>query len=448
MSTHTSATPLMKEEGALTRYMPMMIIGGLFFMFGFVTWLNGSLIPFLQITCELNHFEAYFVTLVFYIAYTVMALPAAKVLKSIGYKKGIVGGLLVMTVGALVFIPAAQTKLYSVFLIALFLLGTGLTILQTAANPYLVVIGPQESAAVRISIMGILNKGAGIIAPIFFTAFVLTDMSQYNESYLGTLNAVERLQALQELSSRLIFPYFIMAGMLAILAVFIHFSPLPDVDLGAEENDLSVERTSEIKGVLHYPQLILGMLTLFFYIGVEVIAGDTIGLYGKELGVTNFGQLTSYTMAFMVVAYIIGIVVIPRWISQEKALVVSAVLGLVFSIFIIIGAKDSTAVWDLMFSWSGVPAIPNTVLFVALLGLANALVWPAVWPMALKDLGKQTATGSAVLIMGISGGALLPLLYGAFAEQTGDSQLSYWIMLPCYAFILYYALIGHKKRNW
>ncbi|OKY26216.1 MULTISPECIES: sugar MFS transporter [Thalassotalea] len=448
MSTHISTPDSIKQGSVLERYMPMLIIGGLFFMFGFVTWLNGSLIPFLQITCELNHFEAYFVTLVFYIAYTVMALPAAKVLKSIGYKKGIVGGLVIMTVGALVFIPAAQTKLYSIFLIALFLLGTGLTVLQTAANPYLVVIGPQESAAVRISIMGILNKGAGIIAPIFFTAFVLTDMSQFNETYLASLDAASRLEALQELSSRLILPYFIMAGMLALLAVFIYFSPLPDVNLDGE-NDTNVDDVNKVdKSILQYPHLILGVLTLFFYIGVEVIAGDTIGLYGKELGVTNFGQLTSYTMAFMVVAYIIGIIVIPRWISQEKALVVSAVLGLIFSTFIIMGAKDSHWVWDFFFAWTNVPAIPNTVLFVALLGLANALVWPAVWPMALKDLGKQTATGSAVLIMGISGGALLPLVYGAFAEQSGNSQMSYWIMLPCYLFILYYALIGHKKRHW
>ncbi|WP_206483429.1 sugar MFS transporter [Thalassotalea sp. G2M2-11] len=447
MTTQIVSRPL-NAEGTLNRYLPMIIIGGLFFMFGFVTWLNGSLIPFLQITCELNHIEAYLVTLVFYVAYTVMALPSAALLKRVGYKNGIVGGLVIMTLGALVFIPAAQTKMYAIFLAALFILGTGLTVLQTAANPYLVVIGPAKSAAVRISFMGILNKSAGIIAPIFFTAYVLTDMSQFNEARLSGLAIEQRMIELQELSNRLITPYLIMAAMLALLSVFIYFSPLPEVDLAEDETSDSAKDDDNKKGIMHFPHLVMGAITLFLYIGVEVIAGDTIGLYGKGLGVTNFGELTSYTMAFMVLAYIVGILTIPRLISQEKALMSSAVLGLIFVTLILLTSQQSTWIWELLFAWTGVPAIPNTVLFVALLGFANAIVWPAVWPMALKDLGKQTAMGSAVLIMGISGGALFPLFYGFMVEYTGNSQMSYWVMLPCYAFILYYAVWGHKKRQW
>lgn len=424
---------------------PMLIIGGLFFMFGFVTWLNGSLIPFLQIACELNHIEAYFVTLVFYIAYTVTALPAAAILKKTGYKNGLVLGLLVMAVGAFIFIPAAQTKMYSIFLTALFILGTGLTILQTASNPYIVLIGPRETAAVRISMMGILNKSAGIIAPIVFTAYVLTDMSQFNEARLATLEASQRLLELQELSSRLITPYIIMAIMLIVLAIAIKASPLPEPTFDDEQAD---NEHKNKKSILHFPQLILGVITLFFYVGAEVVAGDTIGLYGKQMGVENFGQLTAYTMAFMVSAYIIGMIVIPRWLSQEKALVISAILGLAFSLLITTTSTSSTAIWDSLFFWVGVNAIPNTVLFVALLGFANALVWPAVWPMALKDLGKHTASGSALLIMGISGGAIFPLIYGALAESTSNAQTSYWIMLPCYGFILFYALKGHKIKHW
>ncbi|WP_340679692.1 sugar MFS transporter [Paraglaciecola sp.] len=448
MTTNSTIRPLRTDISQTTSYLPMFIIGGLFFMFGFVTWLNGSLIPFLQITCELDHLEAYFVTLVFYIAYTVMALPAALLLKRIGYKNGIVIGLLTMTIGALMFIPAAQTKLYSVFLTALFILGTGLTVLQTAANPYIVVIGPRESAAVRISLMGILNKSAGILAPLIFTALVFTDMSQFNEVRMAGLEASQRAAELQELSSRLIIPYIVMALMLATLALMIFFSPLPDVELEEENVSALVEGKQNDKSILQYPHLILGVITLFLYVGVEVIAGDTIGLYGKELGVENFGQLTSYTMAFMVLAYVIGMLVIPRWLSQEKALISSALLGLVFVSMILLGSKESHSVWNLLFAWTGVAAIPNTILFVALLGFANALVWPTLWPMALKDLGKQTATGSALLIMGISGGALFPLLYGAFAEYSGSTQVSYWILLPCYAFILYYAVKGHKKTAW
>ncbi|WOH36623.1 sugar MFS transporter [Thalassotalea fonticola] len=433
------------SEKPRSSMVPMLIIGGLFFMFGFVTWLNGSLIPFLQIACELNHIEAYFVTLVFYIAYTVTALPMAAVLKRTGYKNGLVIGLFVMAIGALIFIPAAQTKMYSIFLTALFILGTGLTILQTASNPYIVLIGPRETAAVRISMMGILNKSAGIIAPIVFTAYVLTDMSQFNEVRLASLDTAQRLLELQELSERLITPYIIMAVMLVVLALAIKVSPLPEPTFDDEAVD---NAHGNKKSILQFPQLILGVITLFFYVGAEVVAGDTIGLYGKQMGVENFGELTAYTMAFMVSAYIIGMIAIPRWISQEKALVTSALLGLLFSLLITTTSTSSTGIWDSMFFWTGVNAIPNTVLFVALLGFANALVWPAVWPMALKDLGKHTASGSALLIMGISGGAIFPLLYGALAESTNNAQASYWIMLPCYGFILFYAIKGHKIKQW
>jgi len=423
--------------------LPMIIVGGLFFVFGFVTWLNGSLIPFLQIACELNHMEAYLVTMAFYIAYTVMALPMAAILKRTGYRNGMMLGLLVMAVGALVFIPAAEIRSYTVFLIALFILGTGLTILQTASNPYIVHIGPRETAAVRISIMGLLNKGAGIVAPLIFTAFILSDMSQFTAERLESLSEAQRSIELAELSGRLVTPYILMAAMLLFLAAVVKLSPLPEITF----DDEGTEGT-EKDSILQYPQLILGAISLFFYVGVEVIAGDTIGLFGKEMGVSNFGQLTSYTMAFMVAAYITGMIVIPRWISQEKALVISSVLGIVLTILIITSAGTGDGVWQALFAWTGITAIPNVILFVALLGFANALCWPAIWPMALRDLGKHTSTGSALLIMGISGGAVFPLIYGAIAESSGDAQGAYWIMIPCYIVILFYALKGHKLSSW
>jgi len=421
----------------------MIIVGGLFFVFGFVTWLNGSLIPFLQIACELNHMEAYLVTMAFYIAYTVMALPMAAILKRTGYRNGMMLGLLVMAVGALVFIPAAEIRSYTVFLIALFILGTGLTILQTASNPYIVHIGPRETAAVRISIMGLLNKGAGIVAPLIFTAFILSDMSQFTAERLESLSEAQRGIELAELSGRLVTPYILMAAMLLFLAAVVKLSPLPEITFEDDGTEASGKDS-----ILQYPQLILGAISLFFYVGVEVIAGDTIGLFGKEMGVTNFGQLTSYTMAFMVAAYIAGMIVIPRWISQEKALVISSVLGIVLTILIITSAGSGDGVWQALFAWTGITAIPNVILFVALLGFANALCWPAIWPMALRDLGKHTSTGSALLIMGISGGAVFPLIYGAIAESTGDAQGAYWIMIPCYLVILFYALKGHKISSW
>ncbi|MCJ8319982.1 MAG: sugar MFS transporter [Colwellia sp.] len=422
--------------------LPMAIVGGLFFVFGFVTWLNGSLIPFLKIACELNHMEAYLVTMAFYIAYTVMALPVSRLLKRTGYKNGMVYGLLVMSVGAVVFIPAAQERMFGIFLVALFILASGLTLLQTAANPYIVLLGPKETAAVRISIMGLLNKSAGIIAPIVFTAFVLSDMSQFEETRLAALGVVERNAELIDLSNRLIMPYIIMAITLAILAVLIKFSPLPEPQL--EEDNSSDDKWA----ILRFPKLIFGALTLFFYVGVEVIAGDTIGLFGQEMGVSNFGQLTSYTMAFMVAAYITGMIVIPRFISQETALALSGALGIVLTTLLLSSSTVSASVWQILFAWTGAPEIPNVVLYVALLGFANALVWPAIWPMALDGLGKHTSTGSALLIMGISGGALMPLIYGYLVESSGNSQSAYWIMLPCYLAILWYATQGHKITQW
>ncbi|WP_299941667.1 sugar MFS transporter [uncultured Microbulbifer sp.] len=424
--------------------LPMLIIGILFFTFGFVTWLNGSLIPFLQIACELSHTEAYLVTMAFYIAYTIMALPMSMVLRRTGYKNGMVLGLLVMMVGSLIFIPAALSRTYGVFLMGLMVLGTGLTILQTAANPYIVVIGPRETAAVRISMMGVLNKLAGVVAPLVFTAWVLSDISQFSEGALTAMSVSDKTEALVDLSSRLMTPYAIMAMLLLLLAAFVKFSPLPEPDLGEESTESGISRS-----ILSHPQLMLGVAALFCYVGAEVIAGDTIGLFGKGLGVNNFGQLTSYTMGFMVVGYLIGMLLIPRWISQSKALMVSAALGIVLSVLIYTASPDSYGVWSSLLLWTGVQGIPNVVLYVALFGLANALVWPAIWPMALEGLdAKETSTGSALLIMAIAGGALLPMLYGLVADILQDSQTSYLLMIPCYLFILFYAFKGHKLRQW
>jgi len=438
---------LKNNHQATSRFIPMTVIGVLFFMFGFVTWLNGSLIPFLQIACELSHFEAYMVTMAFYIAYVVTALPVSYILRRSGYKKGMVLGLIVMVIGALLFIPAATSRIYSLFLIALFVLGTGLTLLQTASNPYIVLIGPRETAAVRISIMGLLNKAAGVVAPIVFTAYVLTDMSQFTEIRLASLDSVQRVNELAELSSRLVTPYLIMAGLLLLLAVFVAMSPLPEpVDLGEQG---AAKESSSFLSVLQKPQLVLGAITLFLYVGAEVIAGDTIGLYGKELGVANFGQLTSYTMAFMVSGYILGMVLIPRLLSQEVALAGSAVLGVVFAMLLLGADPQASSIWIMLFSWTGISAIPNVILYVALFGFSNALVWPAVWPLALRGLTPgETSTGSALLIMGIAGGALIPLLFGYFTERNGGHQGAYVLMIPCYLFILFYALKGSKISAW
>jgi MFS transporter, FHS family, L-fucose permease len=425
--------------------LPITIIGVLFFIFGFVTWLNGSLIPFLKIACELNQIEAYFVTLAFYISYTLMAVPMSAVLQKTGYKNGMMLGLVLMAVGALIFIPAAQTRIYALFLLGLFVMGGGLTILQTASNPYIVVLGPKESAAVRISFMGIANKFAGILSPLVFTAIMLHGMDKYSDESLKLMNAVQKNAAFNELASRLIMPYILMAIVLVLLAAMVRFAPLPEIEAG-EEDSLHSDAESKTS-IFQFPQLILGAIALFFYVGVEVVAGDTIGMYGKNIGVEFFGKLTSYTMAFMVIGYILGILTIPRLIKQEKALIISAIMGIIFSIGVILSSSASTGLSSIAFGWLGIPVIPNTVFFLALLGFANAMIWPALWPLSLEGLGKFTKKGSAILIMGIAGGAVFPPLYGVLSNSYSP-QGSYLILLPCYLFILYYSLLGHKKRSW
>jgi FHS family L-fucose permease-like MFS transporter len=406
----------------------MLFVGLLFFILGFVTWLNGSLIPFLKIVCGLNNFQALWVTFAFYIAYTVMALPSAAVLKRTGYKKGMTLGLGLMGIGALLFIPAAQTTQYGLFLAALFTLATGMTLMQTAINPYIVCLGPRESAAMRISIMGLFNKGAGIVVPLIFTSLMLKDIDTASQAVLA---------------QRLVFPYACMAAVLFAIMVFIHFSTLREIPPEVDAADGRVDATS----VLQFPQLVLGALALFAYVGVEVIAGDTIGLYGHELKVTNFGVLTSYTMVCMVLGYLVGVVAIPRYLSQQRALVLSGLVGILLTVGVALGSTQDTGLSQLLVGWSGAPLVPNTVMCLALLGLANAMVWPAIWPLALQGLGRHTASGSAVLVMAIAGGALLPLLYGHLSDIV-TPRSAYWLLLPCYALIFWYAAAGHKIRRW
>ncbi len=413
--------------------LPMIIIGILFFIFGFVTWLNGSLIPFLKVICDLNEFQALFVTFAFYIAYTVMALPMAYVLERTGYKNGMAIGLAVMVVGSLLFIPAALSANFLLFLVALFTLGTGLTILQTASNPYIVLVGPIESAAMRISIMGLINKSAGVLVPLLFTALILSDISSLTSDNLSSSD-------IDELASRLIIPYIVMAVVLSGLIALVKFSSIPELDF---------EKTDETKGsVFHFPRVVLGAVALFFYVGIEVIAGDTIGLYAQGLGVENATALTSYTMVFMVFGYLVGVAFIPKLLSQEKALIGSAIVGILFLIGVAFSSTDSHTLSEVLWGWSGIPTLPNTVAFVALLGFANALVWPTIWPLALEGLGKFTAQGSALLIMAIAGGAILPLVFGKVAQVSGDMQSSYLVGIVCYLFILAYALKWHKKTSW
>jgi glucose/galactose transporter len=418
-----------KASSKSSYLLSISLIGALFFIFGFVTWLNGILIPYLKIACELSDFQALLVTFSFYISYTIMALPSSWVLKKTGFRNGMMVGLWVMAIGTLIFIPAAMTRTYGIFLTGLFVMGAGLALLQTASNPYITIIGPVESAASRISIMGIANKLAGAIAPLILAYFILNDGDEFVKN-IANMDASARIAALDGLARRVINPYIIMTIVLVLMGFMIRFSPLPEIETEQEDEETTTINSKKTS-ILQFPNLVLGVITLFFYVGAEVIAGDTIIRYGLSLGIKMevAKVFTTYTMLSMIVGYILGIVLIPKYISQEKALQASGLLGLVFSILILI--TDGYV----------------SIIFVALLGLANALVWPAVWPLALHGLGRFIKTGSALLIMAIAGGALLPLAWGWLSDAY-HPNFAYIILIPCYLIIWLYAWRLHKIKDW
>lgn len=394
-------------------FIPLIIVGVLFFAFGFITWVNSTLISYFEEALSLNKSQALLVTFAFYISYAVMAFPSSWILKKTGFKKGMVLGLIVMAAGALVFIPAANTELFGLFLTGLFVQGTGLALLQTASNPYVTILGPIEGAAKRMSVMGICNKGAGALAPIIMGAVMLTNTEGVSQN---------------ELMSRVINPYIVLAVILIAVAIAVFFSGLPEIESEEETNKGHVSETKDRPNWWDYPYLLLGFLAMFLYVGVEVIAGDTIGTYGKSLGFASevYKNFTAYTMLGMLAGYLLGIVLIPKYLRQENALKISGVLGIIFTI----GAIFSTG-------WT-------SIIFVALLGFSNAAIYPAIWPLTVDGLGRHLKVGSALLIVGLSGGAIVPQIWSQLGKWTDDFQQAYWVTVPCYLFILFFAFYGHK----
>ncbi len=397
---------------------PLVIIGVLFFVMGFITWVNGTLITFFKKAFSLDNTSSYLVTFAFFISYTVMAIPCSMVVKKTGFKNGMSLALMVMAVGTLIFIPAAEMASYPLFLVGLFTIGIGLTVLQTASNPYATILGPRESAAQRISIMGIANKGAGIISQIVIGKLLLA--------------GAESADPKDELD-KVVVPYLILTAILVVLALVIRMTKgLVEVSEEEDESAGVNQSTPQKTSVFQYPNLVLGVLALFCYVGVEVIAADTIISYGVSLGIPEsearvFG---AYTLGGMMFGYVLGIALIPKFVSQQAYMIFSATLGLVVTVVALLTTGFTS------------------VMCIAVLGFANAVIWPALWPLALSGLGKFTKIASALLVMGISGGAIMPLMYGGIADSIGSTQKAYILVLPLYAFIVYFGLIGHKKKSW
>ncbi|QDK81645.1 sugar MFS transporter [Spirosoma sp. KCTC 42546] len=438
METNTLAidvNSLNKRETTIS----IFLIGLMFFIFGFISWVNSILIPYFKIACELTSFQAYLVAFAFYIAYFIMSVPASYLLKAVGFKKGMMFGFWAMAMGAFIFIPAAMTRTYAVFLMGLFTIGIGLAILQTATNPYITILGPKERAAQRISMMGICNKAAGILSPLIFAAVILRPTDTDLFAQLSTMSADQRGAALDELVRRVIPPYAVLGTFLFVLGYLVYRSPLPEIDTEHETPDVATANAGKTS-ILQFPHLILGAFAIFLHVGTQVIAIDTIIGYANSMGIDLLKAKTfpSYTLFCTICGYTIGIITIPRFISQVNALRICTLLGTAFTLLIIFTNGTVTFLGH---------TADISIWFVVLLGLANSLVWAGLWPLALDGLGRFTKLGASILIMGLCGNAIMPLFYGYFADLY-TVHTAYWVLFPCYLYLVYYAVYGHKVKRW
>ncbi len=426
-------------------YTSMVIMGTLFFIFGMVSWVNSVLIPYFKVTCELSLSQAFLVGFVFYISYFIMAIPSSMMLNKIGYKRGIYYGLLTMSLGALLFISAALTRAYPLFLGGLFLLGIGLAVLQTAGNPFVTIIGPIESAAKRMSIMGVCNKFAGIIAPLLLGMVIIksTDSQIFSQLEGGAdmINGVGRSQILDELIRRVIWPYSILAVALAGYAVYVKNSILPDIDTNKGITSAKTGTITEKKSIFQYPYLILGVVGMVCHLGTQALCINTLATSANALG-TDLAQAKLLPPMILFTTFIgfgLGAFLIPKIVTQLNALKIAAAVNLLASIAVIFVSGRTTIL--------GVDA-HNAMWILVFMGIPNAFLYSGIWPLAIHGLGKFTSLGSAFLVMALSSSGIFPLIYAGQVAMTGSIQMAYWMSIPCFLFLVFYAFYGYTITSW
>lgn len=412
-------------------YYPLTLIGILFFVFGFLTWVNGILIPYFQICLELTNFQASLVAFAAYIAYFVMALPSAYILKFTGYRKGMVLGLIVMALGTILFVPAAYTRTYSIFLLGLFITGTGLALLQTAANPYVAIIGPIESTAQRIGFMGLANKIAGILSLSLLGSIFLFKADDIIAN-VRKAGAAEKATILNAYALKIVNPYIIITIILLLLAVMIYFSKMPEINETKEAGNVEGPKESKTS-VFSHPHLVLGVLALFFSAACEVIPIDGIIIYSRALGIPieEARHFSTYTLYAMLGGYLASTVLIPKYLSQNRALQLCAILGILLTI----GSYFSTGF--------------ISIVFLMLMGFGAAMLWGTIWGLSLRALGKHTKTGSAMLLMSVVGGGIFPVIFGGLIDRNPSyPQNAILLLIPCYLVLLFYATKGYRMQSW
>ena len=427
----------------------LVILAFIFFIMGALSWVNTILIPYFKLTCQLNHLQSSLVTFAFYISYFFMAIPSSFIINKIGYKRGIMYGLWIMSLGALMFVPAAYWRTYEVFLMGLFLLGVGLTMLQAAANPFVTLIGPRESAARRLSIVGTGNKLAGILANFIFAAVVIRESDKVLMKQIknGAFTGSELEVALDTLIKGVITPYLILSIILFIFGIYIRYSVLPELDARVV-NKSSISEQRAQSSIIQFPALILGVIGMFCHVGTQMIALATIINYAGTMGLGLEGpakNFPSFTMIFTFIGYFIGIILIPKYLKQRMALLICSVSNLILALLVIfitgkvtiLGMDTDISIW-----------------FLVLMGLPNALIYTGIWPLAIRGLGRFTNLGSSLLVMALCGSAVLPFLYNYFVETSSGTssfeamKTAYWIFVPCFLYLIYYALLGYKLNSW
>ncbi|HBL77931.1 MAG: glucose/galactose MFS transporter [Bacteroidetes bacterium GWF2_42_66] len=428
-----------KPQNSWATIISIAIIGLMFFIFGFTTWINAILIPYFKISCELNNVQSLLVAFAFYIAYLVMAIPAAHLLEKVGFKKGIMIGFWIMALGALIFVPAALTRTYGIFLIGLFSIGTGLAILQPAANTYITMIGSHERAAQRMSIMGVCNKTAGIIAPLLLAAAILrpTDTELFKQ--IPLMDEATRNAALDELIRRVIVPYSSMAVVLFGLGLMIRYSILPEIDTNKENAEVANANSGKTS-IMQFPYLILGAVAIFLHVGSQVTGINTVIGYAQSLNLplSEAKVFPSYILGVTMFGFLLGIALIPKFINHLKVLRICTTSAIVLTLLFFIVRGQVTFLGH---------TANLSIWFLVILGLSNSLMWSTIWPLALNGLGRFTKMGGSIMIMGLCGSAIVPLIYGYFADLF-NTHTAYWVLLPCYIYLVYYAYYGYRVKNW
>lgn len=399
----------MKKKSLL---LPLAIIGVLFFVVGFAVGINSYLVPLIQETLNASSGESYLILAATFSAFLVFSYPATSLIVKIGYKKTMLVSFITFAIGFLLFIPSARFNSLLLFLLASFICGAGNTILQAAINPYATFLGPIESAARRISIMGICNIIAWPVAPLFLAWLVRKEISAMS------LNDI-------------IFPFIVIAGIFLLLGVFVMLSPLEEIPLESDEAQSEEElAASEGKtSIWQFPHLIWGALALFMYVGIETIAMAASVDYAVSLGLPSPESYALVPSIGMVLGYICAIIFIPKYLSQVQALRIHSWIAVVGILMVVL----------LPAKWS--------ILSVAVVTLGCSVMYPAIWPLALNGLGKFTKLGSSILVMCISGGAILPLIFGFIKDWSGSPQAPYWIGIPCFGLVLLYSYFGYKLRK-